>query len=324
MHDYVIERGIRELTTQMSSDRSIAIIIPVYNTAPYLRRCLDSVLSQSFTRFEVILVDDGSTDNSGEICEEYAQKDSRIKVIHQANSGQSAARNVGIDGILDNSESEWCTFIDSDDKIHPRYLELLYHAAVENGCAVSGCNYLKAYEDTDYPAMKSEEPLVITAEAFYCDRTVSAISPWCKLIKKELLRDIRFPELEYHEDEFVTYRLIFPAGRIAYIDEPLYMKFGTPDSNTRSPWHRDRMVKLDAIKQQMAYFKAHGYKRAYRRAVTYYGSSVKTFIASAEKWNAHEDAKRLRKMFFRHTLRHLPCFILYALHPSSVKRKELS
>ena len=135
---------------------------------------------------------------------------------------------------------------------------------------------------------------------------------------------VRYPDLRYHEDEFVSYRLIFPTEKIAYIDEPLYMNFATPDSITHSPWHPDRMVKLDAIKQQAAYLKANGQRRAYRRAITYYESSVKTFIASAEKWKAHEDAKRLKKMFYRHMLRHLPCFVLYYLHPSSIKRKELT
>ncbi|MBR1533837.1 MAG: glycosyltransferase family 2 protein [Ruminococcus sp.] len=318
------ERGKRTMTDQTAASRClISVIIPVYNAGPYIARCLDSVLAQTFPCFEVILVDDGSTDNSGEICDEYALKDNRIKVIHQPNGGQSAARNVAIDAAVQNDECKWIAFVDSDDKIHPRYLELLYHAAVDNDCSVSGCNYMKVYQDTDFPQIK-KEPQMITAEAFYCDRTVSAISPWSKLIRKELFNGVRYPDLRYHEDEFVSYRLIFPTEKIAYIDEPLYMNFATPDSITRSPWHPDRMVKLDAIKQQAAYLKANGQRRAYRRAITYYESSVKTFIASAEKWKAHEDAKRLKKMFYRHMLRHLPCFVLYYLHPSSIKRKELT
>ena len=123
----------------------ISVIVPVYKVEPYLRRCVDSILAQTFTDFELILVDDGSPDNCGAICEEYEKKDSRVHVIHQENEGLSAARNAGIEWVFANSNSEWLNFVDSDDWVHPQMLERLYHAVLEHNVKVSICGY----EETD-------------------------------------------------------------------------------------------------------------------------------------------------------------------------------
>ena len=106
----------------------ISVIVPVYNVEKYLHRCVDSILAQTFTDFELILVDDGSPDNCGKICDEYAEKDSRIHVIHKVNGGLSDARNAGLDWAFANSNSEWVTFIDSDDWVDKYYLEYLYNS----------------------------------------------------------------------------------------------------------------------------------------------------------------------------------------------------
>ena len=104
----------------------ISVIVPVYKVENYLHRCVDSILGQSFADFELILVDDGSPDNCGSICDAYAVKDSRIRVIHQENGGLSAARNAGIDWVFAHSDSQWLTFIDSDDWIHGSFLQILH------------------------------------------------------------------------------------------------------------------------------------------------------------------------------------------------------
>ena len=122
---------------------TISVIVPVYKVEPYLHRCVDSILAQSFQDFELILVDDGSPDRCGVICDEYAQKDSRVRVIHQQNGGLSAARNAGIDLVLADSESQWLSFVDSDDWIHPLYLELLERAVRESGADAGACLYTR-------------------------------------------------------------------------------------------------------------------------------------------------------------------------------------
>lgn len=117
----------------------ISIVVPVYNTEVYLRRCVDSILDQSFTDFELLLVDDGSTDGSSSICDEYAAKDSRVSVIHQCNAGVSAARNAGLAYAFSESETQYLTFIDSDDFVAPTYLYTLYQALLDNNADISVC-----------------------------------------------------------------------------------------------------------------------------------------------------------------------------------------
>ena len=118
---------------------SISVIVPIYMVEPYLRRCVDSILAQTFPDFELILVDDGSPDNCGQICEEYARLDRRVLVIHQENRGLSAARNAGIDWVMANSDSSWITFVDSDDWIHPNMLKHLFELNRDHGTQISAC-----------------------------------------------------------------------------------------------------------------------------------------------------------------------------------------
>ena len=133
----------------------ISVIVPVYNVEKYLRQCLDSVLAQTYRELEIILVDDGSTDGSGAICDEYATRDSRIKVVHQQNGGLSSARNAG----LDLATGEYVAFVDSDDYIHETMLELLYQALVENNADTVICNFERVDEKGDVISVRSLQPL---------------------------------------------------------------------------------------------------------------------------------------------------------------------
>ncbi|MCD7802997.1 MAG: glycosyltransferase [Clostridiales bacterium] len=120
----------------------ISVIVPVYKVEPYLRRCVDSILNQTFQDFELILVDDGSPDHCPAICDEYAGRDSRIVVIHQKNAGLSAARNAGIDWVFANSDSKWISFVDSDDWVTPTYLSLMISALqIDSDIDMVQCTY---------------------------------------------------------------------------------------------------------------------------------------------------------------------------------------
>ena len=136
----------------------ISIIVPVYKVEKYLSRCIDSILSQTFKDFELILVNDGSPDNSGDICNKYAEKDKRVIVLNQANGGLSSARNAGLNWLYDNSDSQWITFVDSDDWIHPNYLEFLYNGAVNRRGKISICEFVRTNEQKEYPLIKN--PLI--------------------------------------------------------------------------------------------------------------------------------------------------------------------
>ena len=138
----------------------ISVIVPVYKAEAYLHACIDSILSQTFSDFELILVDDGSPDNCGAICDDYAARDSRVRVIHQKNQGQAAARNHA----LAAAKGDWVCFVDSDDAVHPQMLERLRQAAAESGAAMSMCRMLEAPEipgDFSAPVEVSWERLSI-------------------------------------------------------------------------------------------------------------------------------------------------------------------
>ncbi len=163
----------------------ISIIVPVYNVEKFLPRCIDSILEQTYTNFELILVDDGSPDNCGRICDEYVEKDSRVAVIHQKNGGLSAARNAGLDWAFENSDSEWITFIDSDDWVHPLYLECLYNACIMNNLEIAVCNYLRTDKEELF---HSDVPVFETIMPGYLwqNRYGVAVIACCKLYYKLL------------------------------------------------------------------------------------------------------------------------------------------
>lgn len=199
----------------------VSVIVPVYNVEKYLNRCIDSILNQTFRDFELILVDDGSTDQSGRICDEYKEKDNRIVVIHKTNGGLSDARNYGID----RAKGEYITFIDSDDWIKERYIEVLYNNAVKFKVDISAVNLHKEYDDI------SERSCDITEGVFdgkaamqflYGDMSIYFNVAWAKLYKISLFEDIRYPVGKLHEDGFTTYKLLYFSNTVYFSNEDLY------------------------------------------------------------------------------------------------------
>ena len=248
----------------------ISVIVPVYKVEAYLARCVDSILDQSFSDFELILVDDGSPDSCGALCDAYAKKDARIVVIHQKNGGLSAARNAGIDWAFAHSDSQWLNFIDSDDWVHPEYLERLLNAAMEQNVSVSACGY--ASTEGREPTIVDDElsPVLWEPEAFYLEHNVNATVAWGKLYRREHFRSIRYPFGKINEDEFVTYQILFPAQRIAVIQAPLYNYYVNPTGIMQSRQGRLREDKFEAFEQQIRYFKKNGFKDACRCQVRMY------------------------------------------------------
>lgn len=241
----------------------ISVIVPVYKVEPYLHRCVDSILAQTFADFELILVDDGSPDNCGAMCDEYAQKDARVHVIHQANGGLSAARNAGIDWVFTHSDSRWLTFVDSDDWIHPRMLEQLYHAVLEYNVEVSICGYEETGEDNRWTNADAAQVKLWPVEQFYVEHNVNATVAWGKLYARACFADIRYPVGKIHEDEYVTYRILFAHEQVAVIDAPMYAYFVNPEGITKSEWTVKRLDSLQALDQQIDFFKKNRFMNAY-------------------------------------------------------------
>lgn len=243
----------------------ISVIVPVYKVEPYLARCIDSILAQSFADFELILVDDGSPDNCSKICDEYAKKDSRIFVIHQENSGVSVARNNAIEWTLKNSDSQWLTFIDSDDWVHPQYLEILYSAAVNLKLDISACQYKNTSAISPFKVIAKSSPEVMGTQDFYIKNQTAAIAPWCKLYKKSYFETIRYPVGIRYEDEFTTYKVLFKTPRIAYIDEKLYFYYTNPDGFMNSEWSPKRLDVTTAHEEQVEFFRKNGFNDAFKK-----------------------------------------------------------
>lgn len=241
----------------------ISVIVPIYKVEQYLERCVDSILNQTFTDFELVLVDDGSPDNCGVICDEYAKKDERIVVIHKENGGLSDARNAGIEWALKNSDSEWITFIDSDDWVHIDYLEYLYNSAKKNNTDISVCHFARVSEwDSKTNTKVPLSANVYTPEDFYVKENVNAVVAWGKLYKKKLWTDIRYPYGKIHEDEFTTYKLLFKCNMITVLDCELYYYYINPNGIMNSEWSVKRLDILDALENQIEFFQKNHYSKA--------------------------------------------------------------
>lgn len=245
----------------------ISVIVPVYRVEKYIHRCVDSILAQSCRDFELILVDDGSPDHCGGICEEYAAKDSRIHVIHRENGGLSAARNSGIEWALGNSDSEYLTFIDSDDWVHPRFLEILLHSLESTGAQASMAG--RVYTDSYSPEFEQfdelPQPVLFGGEELFLSREWDFNYAWGKLYRKSDFRALRYPEGKNFEDVFTTYQVFFSVEKIALADVGLYFYFRNCEGISHSLWKPGELVILEGMRQQMDFYRANGFDRAYDR-----------------------------------------------------------
>ncbi len=193
----------------------ISIIVPVYNTAPYLEECLDSLLAQSFSDIEIVIVDDGSTDGSGMICDTYAERDERILVFHTENRGLSAARNLGID----RSHGLWLMFVDSDDWVEPEFCAIPYRAALENAADLVIFDMIWYRKDSRIRDLPSLSRGVVSFDEAVDKGYVSACN---KLYRRSLFDSTRFPEGRISEDCLTTHRILYNASRIMMIGNRLY------------------------------------------------------------------------------------------------------
>ncbi|MBO5142220.1 MAG: glycosyltransferase family 2 protein [Clostridia bacterium] len=192
----------------------ISVIIPVYNVEEYIRECLDSVINQTYKNLEIILIDDGSKDNSGKICDEYAKKDKRIKVIHKENGGLSSARNKG----LDNAQGKYITFVDSDDYIPVNAIELLYKNCISNeaDCSIGGVQDIKdgqvVYVGPKKQCCLSKEEAL---KYFFVEKYFKCIA-CSKMYKKELIGTERFDEtIRLVEDFYFTYNILKKVNKVS-------------------------------------------------------------------------------------------------------------
>ena len=205
----------------MNKSPKISIIVPIYKIERYLRQCIDSILTQTFTDYELLLIDDGSPDGCPAICDKYAEKDERIRVIHKPNGGLTSARNEGVE----NTKGEWIMHIDGDDWVEPTYIEELYNAAINNDADIAICGFRFAFEDGTYI---EEHPTVWdNNKSDSVNRYIASVwtTAWGSIHKSSIYKDkgVRSPKnITFCEDFHLMIRLIFFANKVVSIDRPLY------------------------------------------------------------------------------------------------------
>lgn len=246
----------------ISNNDLITIIVPVYQVNQFLSQCLDSLVNQTYKNLEIILIDDGSDDGSELICDKYAQKDSRIKVIHQSNKGLSEARNTG----LEAAQGDYIAFVDSDDIVSTKYIESLYTLIIEHNADISICSYIKSQnEQTDN---SKEAKIYVTnakqmLQSWHGEHKYVETVVWNKLYRKEVFNlpdKLRFPAAKNHEDVYISHLLINRAQNIVITSQKLYTYRVRNGSITKSniTEHKIRQ-NIDAQLSRLSFFEDNHY-----------------------------------------------------------------
>ena len=232
----------------------ISVIVPIYNVEPYLDRCVESIVNQTYPNLEIILVDDGSPDCCPAMCDAWAKRDSRVRVIHKKNGGLSDARNAG----LAVAQGEYIAFVDSDDWIDARYIHVLYQALLQTNSEIAACDVCITFEKVKERCLPESVPMRVCTSSQAIEDILNGKGfravAWNKLYKRSLLIGEQYPVGRYHEDEFITYRLLSKADKLVYLDWPLYFYFQRSGSimNSFSPKHLDV---LDAYLERLTFLR---------------------------------------------------------------------
>ena len=201
---------------------TISVIVPVYKVEPYIRKCVDSILGQTFSDIQVILVDDGSPDQCGKICDEYAKQDNRVEVIHKENGGLSDARNAG----MKVATGDLITFVDSDDYVEPAMFEKMLDAMVQSDAEIAYCNFLLEYEfkPNESPYRNSGDIVIRDPKNVLQDMMMEKVScsACTKLYKSGFLTSLQFPEGKNYEDRLVMYEWVALCKKVVWVDSPFY------------------------------------------------------------------------------------------------------
>ncbi len=285
----------------------ISIIVPIYNVEKYLKTCIDSILAQRFKDFELILVDDGSTDDCGNICDKYSLKDNRIKTIHKENGGLSSARNSGID----IAKGKYIGFIDGDDHIHPDMYNILFENIVKYDSDMVMCNFQYVNEN-DKVKLNSEDGIfkinhydkIEALNMIYSEESIKFIVAWNKLYKRELFSDIRYEVGKVCEDEFAIHKLLYKCNVITYIDLPMYFYVQSSNSIMRKKFNVKRLDSIEALKDRMNFFNNNNEEILYRKTQDLYaGVCISQYIkAKKELIEIDNKLKIIKKDFHKNLL----------------------
>ena len=222
----------------------VSVVVPVYKVEKFLERCVASLTAQSYANIEILLIDDGSPDRCGEMCEDLAKTDSRIRVFHKVNGGLSDARNYG----TERTEGDFVAYIDSDDYVAVNYIERMMCMQTTHNADIVCCDFVRTSQDhADFTASDREE-LVFTGRtacsALMGQYYMPLVTAWCKIYRREIVRDNPFPVGRIHEDEATTCKFMYAAGKVVLCGDKLYGYYVNPNSITQDGKTSDYSKKL--------------------------------------------------------------------------------
>lgn len=281
----------------------ISVIVPIYNVEKYLARCVVSIVNQTYKNLEIILVDDGSPDRCPQMCDDYAEKDSRIKVVHKKNGGLSDARNAG----MAVATGEYISFIDSDDYVSDDFFECLLDVMNKENSDIAECSVVKFYEDNRFDEI-SDDLSVKTYDTQDAMSALIAENPfhqhvWNKLYKTELVKDIPYAVGKLNEDEFWTYRVFGRANKVARLNKTMYYYFQRSSSIMGVGYNIRRLDALEGKANRQKYIEINFPDLSTQAKIDLYGScmfayqSVLKFMSGADKKKALELIRKYRKMY---------------------------
>jgi len=262
----------------------VSVIVPVYNVQDYLPKCIDSIINQTHKEIELILIDDGSTDSCGDICDRYAAKDKRIKVIHKTNGGLSSARNAG----LDAAKGDFIIFVDSDDYIHSEMLETMANKLTDAQADIAICNYYFV----DYQGNTIEHDSTIQEEKVLSQDEIMGLlaKGWlpsviscCKLYRRGIFETLRFPVGRIHEDDFLAHRIMGNAQKILLLPDYFYYYLQREGSLSKGKFSIKKFDRIDALLDRTDFFTSLGKDR-----YAFY-SHVDAIIRLAACWKYRKD-----------------------------------
>ncbi len=270
----------------------VSVIVPLYNVEHYIRKCVMSVLDQTYKNFELLLIDDGSTDKSGQYCDEFGALDPRVKVMHKKNGGQSEARNMG----LDYADGRFIFFLDSDDWIEPEALAVLMDQMDREDADMICCSYRLTDENGEVLESVVQEAKTYSMEEAvkaYVSGTAIHSVVWGKLYKKELFDSIRFPASRVHEDDFISYQLVYASRKITTVSDVLYNYFQRQNSIMHEAFSAKRLIKIDAARDLYHKILEHGEKEVQHIAYIRYIEALQSMYVCSMKYLDQSQLKSL-------------------------------
>ncbi len=285
----------------------ISIVVPVYNTEKYIDDCMASILAQSYKNLQIILVDDGSTDGSGKICDAYVAKDDRFQVIHKANGGVSSALNAGIK----ETTGSWIMRIDPDDYVHPHMVQRLYETALQKEADLVWCAYENVPEESSYDKQsfkdtqgKLEEYTNVEAEKlFYSPQIENYIVTWNKLYRADLFKAepaLTFREGRVYEEGYIVYQLVYRAKKVVVLsEEPLYFYRQRGNGIMDKNGHKIYLPVLESGEERIAFYKEKGEKELYRLEINMMMNSSISLYQDMTDASSRKEVKQWFRKFYK-------------------------